>query len=928
MEQNKSIKRNILSEKIDSLSTNYLFLSFFIPFIGMIMVHVIQSFCMSLDDPRAIFSTLKYDGYNQYFPFFKSFRQILLNGESLLWNWNMGMGIDYLGLIGYYLVSPFNWISVIIPESWLIIYFSFANVCRISLAGLFFAIMLKKLFNQNDMSIALFGSFYATCAWCFSYMWNTIWMDTFALLPLVVLGTINILKERKFTLYVIALALSLMINYYIGFFVCIFTLLTFCVYEICKWGGVKKLVADFGVMGVFTIIAFGLSTIILVPVLAQLATTQSSDASFPELLEINKKLLGEDVVGHIYAFSSKVLSIFALDKDNSPIIYDSLTFIVSVLIGMVKSATNCLAMQTLHDIDKAGLPNVYCGVFAFILTIVVLTSTSVPKRQRIIGIVLLLFFNLSFSCRAIDFVWHGLHFPNSIPYRYSFLYSFLLLVVAYKGWLMRSELKLKQIFISTILAAVAMIVHLCLFVDDVNLSYIAVNIALVIIYTAVLCMPIIKKNAEDGTISLMTRKIVKSIGSVTLTSVILVELIFNLLNCAFKYIPANVYEYPRHGEELQIMMENVEKENEGLLYYRIEIQNKHRQTLNDTVLHGYPGVSLFSSTANASVTKFAKKLGLQANPLQNRYNYTIGSPITNMFLNLKYVLVDMPVDQQYYECVETIEGVSLMQNNYYLPLGFVVDNSLATLSFDGDENPFDFQNKFISSAIGYEVAPFSLLVEDSKKIEQSVNFETNEPQSTIQFQYTANENGAFCFYFDIPAIDDMIVRYTSGDTHNSVYYNLLMCAGMEAVCQVKKGDSVMVEIINTKENPEDVKIVGAILNNNVVDEAYDVLSQTTMTLTQFENTFVEGVVNCDKDGLLYTSIPYNKNWTVYVDGVETEVSLIGNAMIGLELTKGEHCISFEYYNSSVVVGCIVSACSVLIFATICLVLRYRKKRME
>ena len=35
----------------------------------------------------------------------------------VLWNWAAGKGMDYLSLISYYLASPLNLISAIVPES-------------------------------------------------------------------------------------------------------------------------------------------------------------------------------------------------------------------------------------------------------------------------------------------------------------------------------------------------------------------------------------------------------------------------------------------------------------------------------------------------------------------------------------------------------------------------------------------------------------------------------------------------------------------------------------------------------------------------------------------------------------------------------------------------------------------------------------------
>lgn len=92
------------------------------------------------------------DMYHQYYPFFVAFRRAIRSGSGLLYTWSVGMGMDYLGLISYYLASPLNLLSVLVPEGWLLEFFSLLVPVKLGFAGMFFAIFLKKLFGKNDAS--------------------------------------------------------------------------------------------------------------------------------------------------------------------------------------------------------------------------------------------------------------------------------------------------------------------------------------------------------------------------------------------------------------------------------------------------------------------------------------------------------------------------------------------------------------------------------------------------------------------------------------------------------------------------------------------------------------------------------------------------------------------------------------------------------
>ena len=150
-----------LKKGLKAVAQNYLMWSFLIPCLGFVAVMLVGQYEPFGDNRSMLYS----DMYHQYYPFFVSFRKALLSGDSLLFNWEIGMGLDYLGLISYYLASPFNLLAVFLPESLTLEYFALLAPIKLGLAGLFFAIFLKGMFRKNDLSIAIFGSFYALCAW-------------------------------------------------------------------------------------------------------------------------------------------------------------------------------------------------------------------------------------------------------------------------------------------------------------------------------------------------------------------------------------------------------------------------------------------------------------------------------------------------------------------------------------------------------------------------------------------------------------------------------------------------------------------------------------------------------------------------------------------------------------------------------------------
>lgn len=950
-------RTNILDPDPNKKPFNYVLLGFLLPFAGLCICYLILGLIMELSPSqhpgfKQVFSTLNSDAYHQYFPFFKAFRRNILSGRSLIYSWDVGMGMDYIGLYAYYLGSPLNLLSLIIPEGWLLDYFTMLTPIRIGLAGMFFALFLKKIFDRNDFSIALFGTFYATCAWVFGYMWNTMWLDTFALLPLVVLGTVNLLTHRKYVLYTVSLFLSVMINYYIGFFTCIFTLLVFICYEICRWKSLRKFLADLGLMAVFTILALGATAIITLPTYTGLLATSAGNSI--DLASLNAgSATGTTAATEPTKF---VLNMTDGEAENG---FRSFSTWVALLQAMTSVATNCFAFNTPNYIAAEGLPNIYCGIFAMIFTLLFITCKEVKWRDRICGIFMLLFLNASFVIENLNYIWHGFHATNMIPYRFSFLYSFVMLYMAYRAWLLRRKFRPWQVIAAMSVATLALFLSdnfkgfLELLRGPISLSLLMkpdlffpfVNLMFLGIYCiALLCFTIRKPIPEEaGWEEKRTwyKKLHfrRSLGAFLLVFLICLELFVNFAFFAVTTpLTVDAANYPMGTTHTEKMVETMKKDEEP--FYRAE--TSQYQILNDGALIGYNGITTFTSSANQRVTKFFRNFTFAAVENWNRYAYNACSPVADMFLGIKYQLYrsDYPYESPYYSQVNRSGNVSLLKNNYYLPLGFMVDPKLAQVELDSGSRHYNFQADFLSAALGRNVAPYqwvtakvtsdkSVTVHNTSSANSvSCSFSTSSP-GRVYYDYTIEQEGYMSVVYSFtrptntsdfnPKINIYIDR-GDGFIKTPVVSHSFVLPCMQGICQVHPGDRVRIAL-DCGANWQNAKynILASILDEAVVKDAYAQLSQSTLQVTKFEDTLIEGTIHCEKDGLLYTSIPKNdNNWHVFVDGKEAQITLIGDAMIGVMLKEGTHQITFRYENKVFRIGMIVSLVCVFVF--ICILL--------
>ena len=886
---------------------NYPALAFAIPCVGMLIVMMLCRF-----EPFGSYSMLYSDMYHQYYPFFVAFRDALRSGESLLYTWSVGLGMDYLGLISYYLASPFNLLSMLVPEKWLLEFFSLMMPVKLGLAGLFFALFLRDIFGKNDFSISVFGGFYGLCAWALGFQWNIMWLDTFALLPLVALGTVRLLREKKFILYTLTLFLSIYANYYIGLFTCIFVFLLFFCYEICRWQGFKRFFQDLCRIACFSALAIGMTAILELPALAALQNTQSSVNKFPTGFRLN------------------------MTTDH--------TF--KGLLDVMRRVTGNMG-GGLEPNFKEGLPNLYCGVISVFLAVLYMTCSKVKLRDKLCCLFLLTFFNLSFIIRQLDYIWHGMHFTNMIPYRFSFLYSFVVLYMAYGAWIHRKDFGAVRISLAFVISAALLAcsdelmeketLDLGFASFDAPVFLIYNGIFLIIYLTAFLFGQIHRKLPEDAEPEQRREDMIawcrrRMYARAIALGVAVLELAANLVSFGSYFTGTNVDYYPRGKEETASMIRYMHEREQHTPFFRAE--TTHSQTLNDGALNHYYGVSTFTSSANVHVTEFMKALGYGAKNTYNRYCFEESSPVANLFLGLKYMIERQGRDRSntWFREVHHYGKVRLLENQAYLPLGFLAEPELLNVDFMANRDPFQFQDDLLAAATGldhsvlYSVPSTSIQVSGENVTVDSVSQEGRTTYSgagnSAQVIYTmiADRDGLLLIHLDFPKRNDYSVRVNNVE----LYRENISLPQMLSVADVKAGDVAEIRIDIEKGESSNVVAKAAILDPVSFFESYQVLAASQLELTTFQSDFLEGIIDCNRDGLLYTSIPQNGNWQVTVDNLPAETQLVGEAMLSVPLTEGKHIVSFHYRNPAFSLGWKITAACFAVFGV--LVYRDQKKR--
>ncbi len=679
---------------------------------------------------------LAHDQWHQYYPFYLDLRARLHSGASLLHSWTTGMGTAYLPLFAYYLASPLNFVAAILPESLAMPWYNITVLCRIGCAGLFCAVFLRQYFQRRELSVAVFSTMYALCSFIMGYYWNAIWLDTVALLPLVALGTFRLLRQKKYVLYVASLALSIYCSYYVGLFTCIFVLLLFIGYSFVNWDDLGGFWSRLFRIALFSALAIGLTAAVTIPAFLGLQATSSAVNKFPTGLALN----------------------IAKDK----------TWL-GALDAFRQVISNTGAMITPTSME--GLPNIYCGVSTLVLAFLYLFCRRIPLRERLYSLFLLLFFAASFIFRQLDYVWHGLHFPNMLPYRFSFLWSFVVIFMAFRAYTQLERVRWYHLLL-LLIPLVPMVYCVCAVQKARTIIATLIVIALVGAGLLLYCRRLIPKTA--------------------LVLVLCFIMVLESFSCALLGVETVGFttgdSYPSKAEDVAVLVAQMnEREQDNQDLWRAEVTTK--QTLNDGTLLGYRGVSVFSSAANAKVSQFTQSIGMAASVAGNRYSYQQADPFINMLLGLKYLIDrdDRGLDASYFSKVATSGQVSLWENEAYLPLGFVVsDDALDYDASDVTGVPFDRLNRLHKLMTGTEDELYQRLetteaeaigtaeLTRSTRTDYSFTAEQNSEDDALAVSWDIPYEAHLCIYSKTTDCQDVVVfvngvrQYTYSDKYGYV----------------------------------------------------------------------------------------------------------------------------------------------------------------
>ncbi|MCM1298106.1 MAG: YfhO family protein [[Eubacterium] siraeum] len=856
---------------------NQMWLSFLLPALILLVCYFVFGVW-----PFGEESVLSLDLNGQYVYYYDHMYDVLAGKESVFYSWNRNLSGEWMGIMGYYLGSPFNFIVWAFPRHMILEGLLTMMCVKVGAIGLCCSVYLSRAKKFSKLTAIIFSVCYALCAYTIVQTMNPMWLDGVMALPIICLSIEKFIDKGKFRLLVVSWVYAFVTCFYIGFMLAIFSIIYYIFYMVITENEAAR---DHFIKKSLTVLGLGITAVMiscfmLIPVYESLSYGKF-EFSVPD-----------------YSLKENFQLIELFDK---------------------------IIPNSYDTVRMTGLPFLYCGIITVLLLPAYFLDKKIRTSQKIgYGAVMLLLVFCMYT-RPVDMIWHGGQLPNWLPYRYSFMLSFLMIVCAASAFEHLKEVKHSALGV-TAAAWIGMLIYqesMDNYVPDLNNgrdtlgNFTAILPAIIIIFTITAVLLTFGKNLNFSFERSHTR-----IFSIILIAIICSEAAFNTLG-QISTQDTDI-TYSNHDTYVNVIpavrdkVNEIKAQDDG--FYRIE-KNFFR-TVNDPLATGMYGLSHSSSTLNAKPIELLKRLGFTSRSHYTRYSgHTM---ITSSLFGVKY---ELSTENNTTTDVKNGGEITYEVNPYAMPicyLGRIDILDIELVQYD----PFDAQTQLLNTLTGF-TSNYFVRVEDMDLNTLNVtqgftgddhhSYKKVDENQTASLTYTfkAPKTGELFMY--LPSTYERTVNVTVNDVGKGNYFegdnNFMKSLG-----EFTEGEDIRVVLTLTRENLYFREAEFAVIDEHEIENAlYALLSSNKDTVcTKPSPTTVRTEVNCPTACALLTTIPVEKGWTVYVDGVKTEYREALGALIAVPLTAGQHTVEMKFMTAGYPAAVVISVSGLIIFVGIIL----------
>ena len=542
--------------------------------------------------------------------------------------------------------------------------------------------------------------------------------------------------------------------------------------------------------------------------------------------------------------------------------------------------------------DQSGV-NIYCGVIILILIFLYMLDREIRFTERMSRVFLMGLLLLSMNFNMLNYIWHGFHTQNGLPNRFAFLYIALILVMGFDALSHIRKQPVWRLLFSWVVSVA--FTGYCMWKNIGERPWYVYIVTLVLLVLYGVLLLILREVVRKETV-------VRGILATAMSAEMVATGIYGV--CLNGTVTRSLYV--NEQKSYQSMISQQEDQD---TFFRAEIDSQHMR--NENMFMGARGVVLFSSTMPETTVDLCGSIGMEA-----RTNKTGLNGITKLFsdvFGLRYLISKCTGDTLYQMnrvASDEERGFSLYKNENALSLGFMVSSDIKNWNME-DKMPMQVQDEFAELATG---VPFFYTLREAYSLEEGPTYIIRlHPGEQTYIEFTENVKSV---KIKTPQYEKTINNYTKN------VFNL----GMVNVEAEESKANITITYKEGKTDPIPVRVYTC--TDEEYSQVYEKLAANQMEDVKEEGNRVTGKIHVDQAGTLLLTVPYDKGWSVLVDGSKTKTYPVGTALTGIDLGEGEHEIEMTFTPEGLWLGSILTLVSMALFLFSCLAENRIGKRAE
>lgn len=778
------------------------------------------------------------DMHDQITAFYYHFYDCFKGNDSLLIDFSTSGGINFLGVLAYYILSPFSFLTLFVEREKIYLMVSVIIALKTLCCSLTCLYFIRKYFKNIPYLLSvLLAITYAFSGYGLMMYIITPWIDAMYLLPLIMIGLKKVLDLEKPTLYIITLTLSLIFSFYVSIMVIIFifliSLIYLFVYQEDKNNRKKAILS----LGISTIISLLLASFIVVPAYLQISVSSRLGVSVKTLL----------------------------NSKTGPI-------------------SDKLALLAFGGV-------IYLGIF-FLLK-------NYKKHKKFLSFYLpaLIIMLIPILIEPINKIWHFGSYAY-FTYRIGFATIFLLIVGAcysYENFEFKSSKIIKNpklmsiitVLISASIITAIILVNYSSFQTYINKLSISGNhlLLLALIFATLVsfvgCYLIISLN--------------KKLTTFTIVMLFIITLTHITIN-AITYMGIDKEQENLTGQYINLSL--ISKDYKEKDYYRVknEVTN---MIMNSGMVMNYHNLDHFTSLTDANNLTTLKKLGFSSMWVKT---YSRGGNLfLDSILANGYLMSDHEINNEYYEYVKTYGNIYFYKLKKMPSYGYLINNNDTIFDKDNSFQISNsiYQNITGNKKNIFDIkTTFKLNNITKSDYKDNTYYEILDPKGYNYFETDIDIKGKQTVYLEIlrslnNTKNSKIYELFNIYINDKLFEQKVIDENNNGVLDLGTYNNEKLNIkIELLESIDLNHITLGIMDNSMYEDFIN--NQYIETNINYTNNKITASVDSDSEKLLYLPIAYSDSYKATNNGKEVEIVKVFDNFIGINLDNGINNIELTY----------------------------------